>query len=65
MRLASEITRSPTFPPSVGMTRFFSNLLVAQDPGRIQGIFHQHRTLQWFNGAVLAPGTLSACWAHG
>jgi hypothetical protein len=27
MRLASEITRSPTFPPSVGMTRFFSILL--------------------------------------
>jgi hypothetical protein len=27
MRLASEITRSPAFPPSVRMTRFFSNLL--------------------------------------
>ena len=27
MRLASEITRSPTFPPSVTMTRFFSILL--------------------------------------
>jgi len=27
MRLASETTRSPAFPPSVRMTRFFSNVL--------------------------------------
>jgi hypothetical protein len=27
MRLASEITRSPAFLPSVSMTWFFSNLL--------------------------------------
>jgi len=32
MRLASEITRSPAFPPSLRMTRFFSNLLVSAKP---------------------------------
>jgi hypothetical protein len=40
MRLASEITRSPVFPPSVRMTRFFSNLLayiMHETPSRDRG----------------------------
>jgi len=41
------------------------NFLVAQDLRRIQEAFRREMTRRWLNAAGLAPGTLSAWWAHG
>jgi hypothetical protein len=52
MRLASEITRSPTFPPSVGMTRFFSNLLVPMGGAQVfPARLHAHFSLCFIHEA--------------